>query len=148
MTEQSKTCGERGRTIDNRKGFAECAGESGQGDSVRGEAVMDFGLTSSNKFGRELLKSHLTSTIVEANLELVEHSRAAEEVETNAKALRKTHGSGNLTGAELNRNVMNEGWNIAAVANHDHLPPAALPVDPHISGLSPLTMLKVAPEST
>ena len=62
---------------------------------------MDFGLTSSDKFWRELLKSHLTSTIVEANLELVEHSRAAEEVETNAKALRKTNGNRHTISSSL-----------------------------------------------
>jgi hypothetical protein len=51
-------------------------------------------LTRSDKFRRELLKGNLTSTIVEANLKLVEHSRAAEEVKTNSQALRKTNRSG------------------------------------------------------
>ena len=59
--------------------------------------------------------------IVEADLKLVEHSRAAEKVKTNSEALRKTHGNGNRTCPELDRNFMNESWNITSVANDDHL---------------------------
>jgi hypothetical protein len=94
------------------------------------------GLTRSDKFRGELLKGDLTRAIVEANLKLVEHSRAAEEVKTDSQAFRKTNRSGDLTGSQLDRNIVNKARNIAAVANDDHLSPAALPVDPHISGFS------------
>jgi hypothetical protein len=83
MSEQSETCTELSRNE-----------ECGIGD----EMILDLGLPNSENVRQEWLKGYLTGVIVEANLKLVEHSRAAEKVETNSKTLRKTNGSSDLTG--------------------------------------------------
>ena len=82
---------------------------------------MNFGLTNSNDVRQKWLKGYFAGPIVEANLKLVEHTRAAEEVETNSQALRKTNRNGNLKCSDLDGNVVNESRNVAPVANDDHL---------------------------
>jgi len=75
------------------------------------------------------LEGHFARVVVEANLKLVEHSRAAEKIEPDTEALGESDRRSNLSAADLDRQIMNESRNRAAVANHDHLSPAALPVD-------------------
>ena len=78
--------------------------------------------------GRDLLKGHPAGSIVEANLKLIEDSGASEKVKPNSKALRKANGSGNLSGPDLDWEIMNESRNKTSVANYDHLRPTAFPV--------------------
>jgi len=79
--------------------------------------------------GRDWLEGDFSGVVVEANLKVVEHSRATEKIKADAEALRETDRSSNFGGADLERKVMNESWNIASVANDDHLLLAASPVD-------------------
>ena len=62
---------------------------------------MDDGLRGSDNVRRELLKGDLTGAIVKADLKLVKHSRAAEKVKTNSKALRKTNGNRHTISSSL-----------------------------------------------
>ena len=100
---------------------------------------------NSGHTGRQLLKGYSASSIVEANLKLIEDSGATEEIETDSEALRKTDWSGNLRVTDLDWEVMDKSRNKASVADYDHLRPAALPVYPYVSGLSGIDNGKGSP---
>jgi hypothetical protein len=85
--------------------------------------------------GRDWLEGDFSGVVVEANLKVVEHSRATEKIKSDTEALRETDRSSNFGGADFKRKVMNESWNIASVANYDHLLLAASPVDADAHGL-------------
>lgn len=84
---------------------------------------------------RYRLKGNFTRVVVEVYLKLVEHSGATEKIEPDAKAFGYTDWHSHLRVADLNGEVMNEGRNITAVANDNHLAAAALPIYSHIAGL-------------
>jgi len=60
--------------------------------------------------GRDWLEGDFSGVVVEANLKVVEHSRATEKIKADAEALRETDRSSNFGGADLERKVMNESW--------------------------------------
>ncbi len=81
------------------------------------------------------MKGYFAGSIIEADLKLIEDPSASEKIEANSKALRETDRSSNLRSPDLDWEVMDESWNKASVANHDHLRSTVLPVYPHVSGL-------------
>src|SRR3989338_4600167 len=89
----------------------------------------------SDRVGRDWLKGDSAGAIIEANLKLIEDSGASEKIETDSEALRKTNGSDNLRGPDLDRKLMNEVRNKTSIADYDHLGFTALPLYPHISSL-------------
>ena len=116
--------------------------------SLRPELRPRGSVERSDRVRRDSLKGHSAGSIVEANLKLVEDSGASEKVETDSKALRKTNGSSDLRGPDLDWEVMDKSRNKTSIADYDHLRPTALPVMPMSLASAAFTMLKVAPEST
>jgi hypothetical protein len=67
--------------------------------------------------------------IVEADLKLIKYTSTPEDIEANSETFRESNGSGNSPITNLNRKVMNIGWDKAPVPYDNHLGFALLPVN-------------------
>jgi len=69
--------------------------------------------------------------IVEANLELIEDSFAAKNIEADSKTFRKSNGRHNFKFPNAEFEIMKIGRNVTAIPNYNHLKSAILNIDSH-----------------
>lgn len=82
-----------------------------------------------NKRGLGFLKGYLTGMVVEAELKLIKYASAPEDIEADSNTFRESNRSGNSPISNLNREIVNIGWDKAPVPYNNHLGLPFLPVN-------------------
>ena len=73
--------------------------------------------------------------VIEAYLKLIKNAGPAEDIESYAKALRKTDGCDYFIACDLKRQIMKIGWNETPIPNNDHLATALVPIKAYTSSV-------------
>jgi len=98
--------------------------------------LISFSICSQNRTRRDkgfsdFLESDFADMIVEANLELIEDTFSAKDVESDSKALREPDRGGSLKFPYTEFEIMKIGRDVTPISHHNHLESAILNVDSH-----------------
>ncbi len=73
--------------------------------------------------------------VIKAHLKLIKNASPAEDIESYAKALRKTYGCDYFITCDLQRQIMKIGWNETPIPDNYHLATALVPIKAYTSSI-------------
>ena len=90
---------------------------------------------SRNLVGLYFLEGYYSNMVIEAYLKLIKNASPAEDIESYAKALRKTYGCDYFIACDLKRKIMKISWNETPISDNYHLATALVPVKAYPSSI-------------